>query len=115
MSDEPKRKIKCSKCAAESDLTACIREEPLPSPYSQVMEGVIVCPACVNRLHIYYLSNELRIKQNKLAELVVEWNRDKKYGVAREIKKVREEYSKFFDQEQEKYRLIMEKEHVAES
>lgn len=102
-------KIKCSKCGHEDLFKQAVQESPLPFPHSNIVEGVIVCSNCQERTHIYYLSSELKVARAKLERAAMSYQRLKTQKNLIHLNKTRDEYSKMFDKEQEKYKEILEK------
>lgn len=102
-------RVRCGVCKTESIFSDCIKEEYFPSPYEAVVEGIVICPHCGDRKHIYFMTSEIRVAQAYLAKAVSAWEKDKKYANYAEMTRARDSHIKIFDAEQAKYREIFEK------
>lgn len=78
----------------------------LPIPYGNVAEGVIVCPNCGRRTHVYYLSPALKQLRDRLDKAAISYQRlPTSFNLAR-LKEIKAEYAQAYDADQEKYNAI---------
>lgn len=103
-------KMRCSNCHKIHYVDSMLQEEPLFSPHETTVEGLLVCPSCGFRQHCYYLTESLRFRQQRLAELLNTWHMTKKSKDWTAYRKYQSSYQEAFDKTQAKYAEIVKRE-----
>lgn len=98
-------RVECTNCKKVYELF--LQTRPLPSPYTDVAECFIECPACNLRSGNHFLSPELLKAQIDLKRAAVSWQIDQNKLNFNRLVRLRQGYSVLFDSEQEKYKSFL--------
>lgn len=83
-------------------------ETALPYPHLTVTEGLIVCPACGNKIHCYYMSERTRYLLGKVKIAILRWHETRTLPVYKDYEKAHKVYKNSYDRDQIRYKEIME-------
>lgn len=106
---EPEARIKCSECSFEAGLDRFLKEDSLPHPYENIVEGYTECPNCRYVKHIYFMSPVTRNNQFRLQKVVEDWHKTKSNTSFDKMLKIKTLYKKMFDKDQQEYAFLLDR------
>lgn len=93
--------IECQNCHQKHHIEEILKEEPFPVPYKpKTTEVFWLCPDCGFRKHSFYMTPELRLRQQQLHLSLSKFNKSHESMDWEGYRKARASYQQAFDHEQ---------------
>jgi ribosomal protein S27E len=101
--------VRCENCKAENKLDKCLVERSWKIQ-PDVTEVVSICPDCGHEKIFYFQSKELKLAQAQMSSTIKAVSQNLNQAGFEKIKKLKENYSILFLDEQKKFREMLESE-----
>lgn len=99
------QKVKCDECGEEYEIS--LHTRPLPFPFEMTVEVYLECVYCFYQKITHFISPDMVKKKLELDRMIERWHKNKTRVNFNRVVTARKEYSKLFDEEQEKYRKFL--------
>lgn len=99
--------VQCSGCKKKYKIAEMLKEQPLPHPNVEVVEGFLQCPTCGVCTHSYFMTEQLRHVQAQLKRAILTWQRDKSNVAWQEYTRRQQVFKNNFDKVQERYQGLL--------
>lgn len=100
----PEIEVRCAECGNKYSIVQSLQELPLKTDYGSVVEGVLICPHCQNKKHVYYMTEHLRNEQRLLQRRVLNWHSSQTSDNFKKLVAKKKSYQQEYDRVQDKFK-----------